>query len=342
MPRLTELNDNQRRMLIDSRQLWTSWTEADRRRDSHLGGMSWKEVGGHLYLVKTFTDPVSGVKKMTSIGRRSADTEQILADFRRNKTEAKERVESLKRRMAEQARLNKAVYLDRVPTIAAKILRRLHRAGLLGHNVFVTGTHALYAYEAAAGVVIDRDLMVTGDLDLMMEARAKLRLSISGLPAGGLIDLLREVDRSFTRQGSFSAANKDGYAVDLIKATPTPPWLDETSGFGTGDLEAAMIPNLRWIQHAPRFEAVAIAEDGMPVPLACPDPRAFALYKLWMASNDPDRDPVKKPRDRAQAEVVASIVHRYLPHLPFAPEHLTCFPKAAIELGRDQIDPFFS
>jgi hypothetical protein len=342
MPRLTELSDNQRRMLIDSRQLWTAWDEAYRRRDSYLGGMSWKDVGGHTYLVKTFADPVTAVKKMTSIGPRSPDTEKILEDFQRNKAEAKERFESLNRRMAEQTRLNKAVYLDRVPTIAAKILRRLHRSGLLGRNVYVTGTNAIYAYEAAAGVVIDRDLTTTGDLDLLMEARAKLRLSISGLPAGGLIDMLKEVDKSFAKQGSFGAVNKDGYGVDLIKSTPTPPWLNEASGFADGDLEAAMIPNMKWIQHSPKFESVAIAEDGFPVPIACPDPRAFALYKLWMATNDPERDPVKRPRDRAQAEVVATIVHRYLPQLPFEAEHLKCFPRAAIDLGRDQVDPFFS
>jgi hypothetical protein len=341
MPRLMELNDNQRRMLIDSRQLWTAWDGAQRRRDGFAGGMSWKEVGGHTYLVKTFSDPVSGVKKMTSIGPRSPETEQILAEFQRYKAEAKERFEALNRRLAEQARLNKAVIIGRVPTIAAKVLRRLHRTGLLGHNVFVTGTHALYAYEAAAGVMVDRDLTATGDLDLLMEARAKLRLSISGLPAGGLIGLLREVDRSFVKQGTFSALNRDGYGVDLIKATPTPPWLDETSGFGSEDLEAAAIPNMRWIQHSPKFEAVAIGEDGFPVPIACPDPRAFALYKLWMATNDPDRDPVKRPRDRAQAEVVASIVHSYLPQLAFQPEHLRCFPQAAIDLGRDRVDPFF-
>ncbi|MBF0372417.1 MAG: nucleotidyltransferase domain-containing protein [Alphaproteobacteria bacterium] len=335
------MTDQQRRMLIDSRQLWAAWVDAARRRDSYRGGMSWKTVGGHTYLVKMFPDSVSGVKKMVSVGPRSAETERILSDFQRNKAEAKERLESLNRRLSEQGRLNKAVYLGRVPTIAAKILRRLHRAGLLGRNVFVTGTHAIHAYEAAAGVMLDRDLTATGDLDLMMEARAKLRLSISGLPVGGLIDLLAEVDRSFVKQGAFSAVNRDGYAVDLIKATPTPPWLDETSSFAAGDLEAAMIGNLRWVQHAPKFDGVAIAEDGLPVPMACPDPRAYALYKLWMGTNDPDRDPVKRPRDLAQAEAVATIVHRWLPQLPFEPEHLKCFPRAAIDLGRDQTDPFF-
>ncbi|OFZ85698.1 MAG: hypothetical protein A2V78_15430 [Betaproteobacteria bacterium RBG_16_64_18] len=45
--------------------------------------------------------------------------------------------------------------------------------------------------------------------------------------------------------------------------------------------------------------------------LACP-PTSTA----WLASQ-PEREPVKKPRDLAQAKAVASMVVEHMPHLSF-------------------------
>jgi hypothetical protein len=36
-----------------------------------------------------------------------------------------------------------------------------------------------------------------------------------------------------------------------------------------------------------------IAQDGMPAPIVSPDPRAFAIHKMWLSKQD-DRDPAKK------------------------------------------------
>jgi len=339
---IVELNENQRRHLIDSRQLWDAFDEALRRRQSLSGGMSWKTVKDHDYLVKTFNDPRSGVKKMTSIGVRSPETEQILVDFQRAKAAAGERYDSLDARLKEQSRLAKAIGIGRVPNISAKILRCLHWAGYLGTNVWVAGTHSLFAYESAAGVVISRDLMVTEDLDLFLEARSIMHLTVNGVPQDRLLDVLRKADRSFDRsQNTYRAVNKNGFFVDLIKAAPTPPWKDEPDGFGVDDLVASPVINMRWLQHAPKFDSIAIAEDGFPVPLSCTDPRAFALYKLWMGTQDPSRDPVKRRRDVAQANVVAEIVHLYLPQLPFEPKHLRSFPRLAVDIADQQEQSFF-
>lgn len=340
---IIEMTSNQRRMLVDTRQVWGAYREAYRRRQSFEGGLTWKTVKGREYLVRIYSDAVSKAKKQTSLGLRSPETERVFAEFRDGKADASERLASLTRRLEEQARLNKAVDLGRVPTVSARVLRMLDRAGLLGRNVFVGGTHSMFAYESAAGVFIERDLMTTGDLDLLMEARAKLKLSVDGLDSGGLLGLLQRVDKSFERASStFRAVNRDGFYIDLIKAQPTPPWKNERDAFGGGgDLAASPIANMKWVANAPRFEAVAVGEDGMPVPMACPDPRAFALYKLWMGTQDASRDPVKRRRDVAQAETIARIVHQWLPHLPFEPEHLACFPRAAINLASDRPDPFF-
>jgi hypothetical protein len=343
MPELTEINNNMRRMLIDTRQLWSAYRDIWKRRQSYQGGMAWKHVNQAQYLIRIYSDIASKAKKQTSLGPRTPETERIYSEFREGKHAASERLASLSRRLEEQARLNKAIGIDRVPTMASRILRLLDRAGLLGYNVIVAGTYSLFAYESAAGVQIERDHLTTDDLDLLLDARVRLKLTAEGLDERGLLGLLHKVDRSFEKSSStFRAVNRDGFSVDLIKAQPTPPWKNERDSLGsTGDLEASAIPNMRWIANAPKFEAIAVGEDGMPVPIICADPRAFALYKLWMGTQDPTRDPVKRPRDIAQAETVAAIVHRWLPHLPFETEHLACFPKAARDLANKTADPFF-
>lgn len=336
-------------MLIDTTQLWEAWKANEKRLASYSGSLAWLEQRSGRYLVKTFVDPNTGTRKARSLGPRSSQTERIYEDFQRGRGEAKATAASLRQTIASQARLNQAIGIARVPDLPSRILRRLDREGLLGRNLFVAGTNAIYAYEAAAGVFVERDLLATGDLDILYEARARLKLTMEGSEPRGVLKILKATDRSFrpTEEGSFRAANNQGYLVDLIKAAPSPPWREEADGIGAGDLTASPILNMRWVANAPRFQAVAVGEDGAPVPMACPepmacpDPRAFALYKLWMATHDPTREPVKRARDRAQAEAVATIVHEWMPHLPFEPEHLTCFPLKVIEAARTQIDSFF-
>jgi len=335
------LSLEQRRMLVDTRQLWEAWKANEKRLAGYKGSLSWASLPSGKYLLKSFVDSKTKIRKARSLGPRSEETERIYEEFKRGRAEAKGAAASIRQRIESQARLNLAIGLDRVPELPSRILRRLDGEGLLGRNVFVAGTNAIYAYEAAAGVFVQRDLLATGDLDIFFDSQARLKLTVEGAEPQGVLRVLKATDRSFRPEGSFRAINDEGYSVDLIKATPTPPWRDEADGIGADDLEAAPILNMRWVANAPRFSAVAVGYDGAPVPMACPDPRAFALYKLWMATRDPTRDPVKRVRDQAQAEVVAKIVHEHMPQLPFEPEQLTSFPRKVIEAARTRVDSFF-
>jgi len=73
---------------------------------------------------------------------------------------------------------------------------------------------------------------------------------------------------------------------------------------------------LQWLIHSPKLDVVAVDEDGQPVPFHVPDPRAFALHKAWL-SQQLNREPLKKPRDLAQAREIALLVREHLPHLRF-------------------------
>ena len=321
-----EMSANQRRIFVDAVQLYEAYLDAFRESRSYRGGMHWKKSKGREYLFRTRDRYGYG----KSLGPRSPELEKVLDDFRKGKKRNKERLQALKERLKEQARFCKAASIQRVPRVVTGILRVLDQHRLLGNNVIAVGTNAIYAYEAAAGVFIDSPILATRDMDILWDIRSRLNLAAEDEPQeSGLLAMLRKADRSFdlVEKQRFRAANKDGYLVDLIKPEPRDILSIEKRRMGAkGDLEAAEIRNLQWLLAAPKFNQIVIGDDGWPAAMVCPDPRAFALHKIWL-SEQPDREPLKKKRDRHQAMAVAYMVDKYLPQHKFKSDELRMFPK---------------
>lgn len=328
-----ELTAVQSREFIDAAQAFEALMATEQRRRGYSGGMHWKSVGGTEYLYRT----TGGRGQARSLGRRSAETEAVYANFHSGKAELEGRYKAQLSALLERARFSRAAKINRVPRVVTAILRELELRGLLGNGLSVVGTNALYAYEAAAGCQFDSSLLATADMDLLWDARTTLQL-YGGLDrmAGGLIEVLRKADSSFEpiKKDSFRAANKDGFLVDLIKPTPQPPWREQPKKLVASDqLVAAEIENLEWLESSPRFAHVVIGDDGMPATMVTPDPRAFAVYKLWL-SEQPRREPLKRGRDRLQALAVARLVAERLPHLPFGAQDLKAFPQSVVDVAR--------
>ena len=328
--RYTGLSEFQSKTLIDAKQAYEALRAARQEARAYEGSMHWKTVSGSDYLIKS----TRGVQR--GIGPRSPKTEEIQHSFAAGKAAAEDRLKGALARLAEHARVCKAANINRVPAVPAKVLRMLDAHGLLGKNLMVIGTNAMYAYESAAGILFDSAIMATADIDLMMDARLKLKIAArERISEGALMALLKQADSSFAPvyEDGFRAVNRDGYFVDLVKPEPAPPWKEEPSNLAAGDaLAASPIKSLNWLLSAPKFSDIAIGSDGAPVPITCPDPRAYAVQKLWLSAQ-PDRDPLKKGRDQAQALAVAAVVIERMPHLPFAPEELRNFPKEIIAAG---------
>ena len=314
-------------MAIDIGQLYEAHSESLRQLAEMKGTLVWKVLRGKTYLFKKLDARGNG----RVIGLRSPETEATLQAARRRKGELRERLRSLRARLAEHARLAKALRIARVPKTTAAVLRVLHRAGLLGRNIIVVGTNALYAYEAAGGVLFDSSVMETADIDILWEGRSRLTLA-ADVRGAGLIGLLQQADRSFEQAGarSFRAVNSAGFMVDLLKPLPKDAIRDDTrrSIGAADDLFAAETRNLAWLLSAKKFHQSAIARDGFPVPIVAPDPRLFALHKLWLAAQ-PDREPVKKGRDLAQGQAVLRLLLERLPQYPLDPRVLKGLPVAA-------------
>jgi len=324
---ITPLTENQRRVYIDTCQVYEAFRLAQDAMQSFKGGMHWKKSKGREYLFRSIDRKGNG----RSLGPRSKETEATLAGFRRGKKQAKEKLEALTQRLAEQARFCKAAMIARAPRMVTEIAKQLQTCGLLGGGLFLAGTNVLYAYEAAAGVLLDPAILATQDLDIVMDSRGNPSLGDDAEDGPGLVGLLMKVDSSFSvmaKQG-FRAVNKTGYMVDLIRPTPSPPWKNMPKCLGgEGDLEAADIPKLDWLVSSPKLSQVVIGADGFPAQMIVPDPRAFVIHKLWL-SRQKDRNPLKKPRDLAQARAVGRLIREHLPQYEFVPSQLRMFPKSA-------------
>lgn len=324
-----EISDEQRRIYLDTAQLHEAYMDTFFKGRSYRGGMHWKKAKGKEYLFRSLDRYGYG----KSLGPRSKETEKIYREFHEQKKEIFSKLKGLKERLREQARFCKAARIARVPRVVSAVLRLLEQHRLLGASLQIVGTHALYAYEARAGIFFERGLLATQDMDSLWDVRPKLRLFATGeVDASGLIDLLRKADHSFDLLGkrSFRAVNQTGYMVDLIKPEPKSLRLQEKRQMGgSKDLMAAEIKNLQWLVSSPKLKQVIIGEDGYPGTMVVPDPRAFAIHKLWVAQQK-NRETVKKKRDRSQALAVCKVILGYLPEYPFRRDELRMFPEEIV------------
>lgn len=328
-----ELTNEQRRQMIDVSQAFEGLRAAySQFRNSYKGTVRWKKSKGHDYLYRTVYHGDREISR--SLGPRSPRTEKLKDDYMAARTRLRQRIRSLETRLKNMARINRALRLNRVPAIEARILGALDREGLLGKQIFVAGTNALFAYECMTGVLLTGELLATRDIDLLWDHRPRLSLVVTEVENNGVLGILRRVDSSFQPVGprSFRAQNDDGYLVDLIR--PQAPDLrvnaPEKVGRSEEELYAVGIEGLQWLVNAPKIEQVAIGWDGMPLFLPCIDPRAFALHKLWLSRRD-DRSPAQRPRDAAQAITIAALVLAYL-DLAFESHELSALPKALRQL----------
>lgn len=326
MSNINSLDGDSVRDLVDARDRYSLLRTSQREaRHSYGGSMKFEARGDAEYLIRR--PYASSTRK--SYGRRTPETEETLCAFLAGQTRVHDQIAGLRQQLADRAPILRARGLGRVPVLAARVLRKLDDIGWLGTNLIVVGTNALYAYEAAAALRIESAMLATGDVDVLYDARRRLRVS-GDVDERGLIGALRSVDRSFSRPSNktYTAANRDGYMVDLLE----PQDHDRIMRHGSArlsddpdDLIATSTDSSRWLLNVPKFETIAIDERGLPVRIVTLDPRAYALQKLWIARNDPTRDPAKRGRDEDQAHLVAQIATRHL-GLPFTDTALSALP----------------
>ena len=317
----SEISDEQRRIYSDAVQTYQALEEARSHADHYKGYMTWKKAKGREYLFKG-RPGARGAGQ--SLGRRSSETEEQYQAFCAGKAKAAARVKALETQVALKGKYALANQLNRLPREASQVCRVLNATD--GRFV-IAGANALYGYEVRAGIHFHSEVIATGDLDVLLDTRQRLRISIEG-DSPRFIELLKKADKSFqiSDRQKFRAINNKGYMVDLITARKNPPHLvNKFAGTLEGDLDIAEIEKLEWLISVPTIECYPIAFDGIPVRVTVPDPRAFAVHKYFV-SRQAGREPVKRRRDESQAKLMIDIISRYLPGFSFSDQALRSFP----------------
>jgi len=325
-----EFSDGQRRIYDVAVQTYEAFLEALRQARPFRGGRHWKRIKGRDYLYQYFDRYGHG----RSLGPRSPHTEKLLTEFRQAKAASARRVQDLRRQLTEQARFCRAAWLHRLPRLAAKILGLLGQDDPLKENFTVIDSHAIPAYEFAAGVFHAR----SKPLDFLGGSGLHLTLAAAtDFSQADFLALLRRADRSFAalEAPEWRAVNHRGYLVQVLRPGQQPP----RPLAGPGEAPAAETGNLHYLLASPRFSQVVIGQDGSPVLIMVPDPRAFALHKLWL-SQQPDREEAQRSRDRAQAGAVAELILRYLPQYHFFHADLRRFPPEVVRQAEDLAEGF--
>ncbi len=119
--------------------------------------------------------------------------------------------------------MNRALRVGRVDPLVVALLGRLASTHLSPH-FRVIGTHALYAYETAAGVRLDPDTLATRDIDLLWDTRKRILFSTPlARVDSSMLGVLKKVDSSFRIRKSqkYTAVNKDGFEVGIIRRERT-------------------------------------------------------------------------------------------------------------------------
>ncbi len=300
------LPDNAFRQAIDSTTIFLEHRRVLEQASAYAGGMYWKRQGERQYLVKTTPD-----NRQSRIGPRANETEQAYEAFTSRKREIEARLASLKSALTEAERQNKAVRAGRVPTLVVAVLQAIESAGL-GEHFTVVGTHALYAYEAAAGVRISQGALATRDVDLLWDARRRVRfLSDMENVGQSMLQVLRRADPSFIRkEGETSTAiNNKGFEVDFLRRQPEgdDPHPFQFSG-DEEDLWAIQALRANVLTEAPRFEQVIISTTGRMALMRTVSPQTFVAFKRWIGSEAQNRDAAKRRRDLRQAQIVQALL----------------------------------
>lgn len=299
------LPDNTARQIIDATTVFNEHRRVKALAATVAGGMYWKRQGDYEYLVRTRPD-----NKQSRIGARSAQTEATYDEFTARKLATESRLKELATALLEATRMNKAVKAGRTPALVVALLQTLEDAGL-GAHFTVVGTHALYAYETAAGVRIVAGALATQDVDLLWDARKRVRfVSDLGRLDSSMLQVLQRADKTFERKAgqNETAINARGFEVDFLRRQPEG---DDPHPFRFSADEADLWPvqalRASVLTNAPRFTHPVIAATGQMAVMNTIAPAAFVEFKRWMATSAPGRPEPKRRRDQRQADIVAAL-----------------------------------
>ena len=301
MTQVRPFSDEQSRLLVNLRQRYEGWMASERALAELPYDLRRKTVTGRAYLYEIRDRSGNG----KSLGPMDEALEARFSDYHMQKDALKAQIKALRSLLAESTALYRALRLPLLSSDAGPILRECDRWQLLGSHLLVVGTNAIVAYMVEANGIIDLP-DETEDFDLAW---------VSETPEDTdrrVWDMLKAVDPTFTinSERDFQARNAKAYEVELLVAP------SRAATMGASDRPKPVpLPEQEWLLLGRPVDQVIGCRDGTPARIVAPDPRWFALHKLWMAGQA-KRNPLKRPKDRKQGLALLSAVEHAMPHYP--------------------------
>lgn len=299
MTNFKDFREDEVRFFINIRSTYDQWLQA--AKIIAPGSLQWKGPDDRKSLYR-----IVNAHGGPSLGPRSEETERLYEEYRVNKKIEADRWDLL----LELSRQYSAFRLPKIMQSAGPILRELDLSGYLG-AVQVVGTNAMYAYQIEAQVHLVEAVTATEDFDLSwttkdIETRDGVR------DPDTLFQVLKRVDSTFTinTERTFQAINAKGDEVELLIAPSLIGTIPQKEKFRSIPFEEQ-----EWLLLGDPVDQIVFDSKNKPVRIVAPDPRYFALQKLWLADK-PQRNPLKKPKDRTQGNLVLNMVHYKMPHYP--------------------------
>ena len=301
----------QERALINMRQRYDAWIEAERELHAMPYDLRRKKVGEYEYLYEIFDRSGNG----KSLGAWDDEKQTQLEAYKVEKSALKERRDGARDALGESSRIARALRLPLLSADAGPILREADKRSLLGSHLLVVGTNAMAAYALEAAGTFRDVPDETEDFDLAWAADE---------PEDGtqLWDMLKAVDPTFTinTEREFQARNAKAYEVELLVAPSRVATLA-----GKDRPRPVPLPEQEWLLPGRRVDQVVPCRDGSPARIVAPDPRWFALHKLWLGAQD-KRNPLKRRKDTVQGAALLDAVAEAMPHYSLGHEFVTSLP----------------
>ena len=308
----------QERALINMRQRYDAWIEAERELYAMPYDLRRKKVGDYEYLYEIFDRSGNG----KSLGAWDDEKQSQLEEYKATKNALKERRDGARDALGESSRIARALRLPLLSADAGPILREADKRSLLGSHLLVVGTNAMAAYALEAAGTFRDVPDETEDFDLAWTADE---------PEDGtqLWDMLKAVDPTFTinTEREFQARNAKAYEVELLVA----PSRVQTLA-GKDRPRPVPLPEQEWLLPGRRVDQVVPCRDGSPARIVAPDPRWFALHKLWLGAQA-KRNPLKRRKDTVQGAALLDAVAEAMPHYSLGHEFVESLP--------DELKPYW-
>ncbi len=313
-------SDDQLRTLVNLGQVYDHWIRITRERRKLAYGMHWKSISGRDYLYETSDRKGNG----RSLGPRSAETEAQLKQYQTRRQGLDAQIAEAQARLQQNARIARALRLPGLAQEAGKILVEFDVREMLGTNFMVAGTNAILAYdlEAAGTLIIGAD-MATDDFDLLWSRDHSTSLMAKDA-SPSILDALKHVDATYTvnEERPFQLRNRAAYEVEIL----VPP--SQIEALPKADrIRPAPMEEVEWLLLGEAVDQVVPAKGDAAARIVAPDPRMFALQKLWL-SEKPSQSALKKPKDRRQGDALLdACANGQLPRHPLDAAFVKSLPK---------------